>query len=190
MAARRADTLDSWLRLPDSSGMPESLETARLNLAPVHPSDAERIQAIFPQWEVVRYLASAVPWPYPADGAQAFCREAFAAGERGEGWTWTIRLRTEPDQIIGVIELMTDPDNNRGFWLAPPWHGLGLATEACHTVTDYWFDVLNFPLLRAWKAVANEPPGESRNGKAGGWSALRTATTCRDDYQRSYGNHR
>ena len=139
---------------------------------------------------MVRYLASAVPWPYPADGAQAFCREAFAAGERGEGWTWTIRLRTEPDQIIGVIELMTDPDNNRGFWLAPPWHGLGLATEACHTVTDYWFDVLNFPLLRAWKAVANEPPGESRNGKAGGWSALRTATTCRDDYQRSYGNHR
>jgi ribosomal-protein-alanine N-acetyltransferase len=136
--------------------MLEPLETARLNLAPIQPSDAERIQAIFPQWEVVRYLASAVPWPYPADGAQAFCGEASAAVERGEGWTWTIRLRTQPDQIIGVIELTTEPDNNRGFWLAPAWHGQGLATEACDAVTGYWFDVLNLPLLRAWKAVANE----------------------------------
>ena len=132
------------------------LETARLKLVPIQPGDAEPIQAIFPQWAVVRYLASAVPWPYPADGAQAFCREAFDAGERGEGWTWTIRLRSQPDQIIGVIELTTDPDNNRGFWLAPAWQGQGLATEACDVVTGYWFEVLEFPVLRAWKAVANE----------------------------------
>jgi ribosomal-protein-alanine N-acetyltransferase len=28
-------------------------------------------------------------------------------------------------------------------------------TEACEVVTDYWFDVLNFPVLRAPKAVGN-----------------------------------
>ena len=136
--------------------MLKPLETARLNLAAIQPCDAEPIQTIFPQWEVVRYLASTVPWPYPADGAQTFCREALAAGERGEGWTWTIRLQTQPDQIIGVIELMTDPNNNRGFWLAPAWQGQGLMTEACDVVTRYWFEVLKFPVLGAWKAVANE----------------------------------
>jgi [ribosomal protein S5]-alanine N-acetyltransferase len=136
--------------------MIEPLDTARLNLAPIQPCDAGPIQAIFPQWAVVRYLASTVPWPYPAAGAQAFCRAALAAGECGERWTWTLRRKTQPDQIIGVIELMTDPDNNRGFWLAPAWHGQGLMTEACDAVTRYWFEVIDFPVLRAWKAVANE----------------------------------
>jgi RimJ/RimL family protein N-acetyltransferase len=28
-------------------------------------------------------------------------------------------------------------------------------TEACQAVTDFWFDTLNFPVLRAPKAVAN-----------------------------------
>jgi RimJ/RimL family protein N-acetyltransferase len=32
----------------------------------------------------------------------------------------------------------------------------GLMTEACDAVTDYWFDVLKFPILRAPKAVSNE----------------------------------
>ena len=28
-------------------------------------------------------------------------------------------------------------------------------TEACNAVTDFWFDTLHFPVLRAPKAVAN-----------------------------------
>ena len=28
-------------------------------------------------------------------------------------------------------------------------------TEACEAVTDYWFDVLKFPVLRVPKAIAN-----------------------------------
>lgn len=30
-------------------------------------------------------------------------------------------------------------------------------TEACETVTDYWFNVLKFPALRAPKAAVNKP---------------------------------
>jgi RimJ/RimL family protein N-acetyltransferase len=44
---------------------------------------------------------------------------------------------------------------NRGFWLGLPWHGRGLMTEAADAVTDYWFDVLKFPVLRIPKAAAN-----------------------------------
>ncbi len=31
--------------------------------------DADAIQRIFPQWEVVQFLADQVPWPYPENGA-------------------------------------------------------------------------------------------------------------------------
>jgi ribosomal-protein-alanine N-acetyltransferase len=30
-------------------------------------------------------------------------------------------------------------------------------TEACDAVTDYWFEVLMFPVLRVPKAIANAP---------------------------------
>jgi ribosomal-protein-alanine N-acetyltransferase len=30
-----------------------------------------------------------------------------------------------------------------------------MMTEACEAATDFWFDILNFPVLRAPKAVAN-----------------------------------
>jgi ribosomal-protein-alanine N-acetyltransferase len=59
--------------------------------------------------------------------------------------------------LIGVISLMDEPDDNRGFWLDSQWHGQGLMSEASEAVTDYWFETLARPLLRAPKTVANEP---------------------------------
>jgi [ribosomal protein S5]-alanine N-acetyltransferase len=132
------------------------LETSRLLLLPLELADAEQVQIIFPHWEIVRYLAKRVPWPYPSDGAYTYYRDvALPAVERGEQWHWTLRLKSTPDQIIGSITLMQNERENRGFWLGLPWQGEGLMTEACEVVTDYWFDVLKFPLLRVPKAVPN-----------------------------------
>lgn len=50
---------------------------------------------------------------------------------------------------------MADNEDNRGFWLGLPWQGQGFMSEACDRVTDYWFDMLNFPVLRTSKAIAN-----------------------------------
>jgi len=50
---------------------------------------------------------------------------------------------------------MRAENHNRGFWLGLPWQGQGLMSEACAVVTDYWFDVLKFPVLRVPKAIAN-----------------------------------
>ena len=133
------------------------LETERLWLRPLELSDAEPIQALFPHWEIVRFLAGKVPWPYPSDGAFTYCREiALPAVERGEEWHWTLRLKNDPTRVIGTISLMKAENHNRGFWIGSPWQRRGLITEACDAVTDYWFDVLKFPVLRAPKAIANE----------------------------------
>ncbi len=132
------------------------LETSRLILRSLELTDADQIQALFPHWEIVRYLASVVPWPYPPDGARTYIRDsALPAIERRELWQWTLRLKTDPQRLIGSVTLSTQSGNNRGFWIGVPWQGRGLMSEAVEVITDYWFDILTFPLLRVPKAVAN-----------------------------------
>jgi RimJ/RimL family protein N-acetyltransferase len=135
-----------------------TLETARLILCPVELADARQIQAIFPHWDVVKYLAAgAVPWPYPEEGALTYIRDiALPAMARGEEWVWTLRERSNPGQVMGLISLTNEEDNHRGFWLGVPFRGRGFMTEAVEAATDYWFGELRRPLLRAPKAVANE----------------------------------
>jgi len=136
--------------------MTPALETARLLLRPLEIADAGEVQILFPHWEIVRYLANRVPWPYPPDGAYTFYLDAaLPAIERGEEWHWTLRLKSNPARLIGSISLMAVQRDNRGFWLGLPWQGQGLMSEACEVVTDYWFDTLKFPVLRISKAIAN-----------------------------------
>ena len=133
------------------------LATDRLLLRPVTIADAPAMQALFPQWEIVRFLDSRVPWPYPPDGARNYLLHVvlpFVA--KGIWWSWTIRTRTEPDRLIGMIDLFDWPDDNRGFWIDPAMQGQGYASEAAGAVTEYWFDVLERPLMRIPKAVEND----------------------------------
>ncbi|WP_121554034.1 GNAT family N-acetyltransferase [Gibbsiella quercinecans] len=133
------------------------IETTRMFLKPLASEDAAQIQRIFPRWEIVRYLTASVPWPYPDDAAQNYVDNvALAVSREGKGWFWTLRRKAEADVLMGVICLMDTPDNNRGFWLAPEWQGQGYMAEACHAVTDYWFNVLDRDLLRVPKAVVND----------------------------------
>src|SRR5262249_52597701 len=133
------------------------LQTPRLLLSPLAISDAPQIQLAFPHWEIVRYLHAKVPWPYPPDGAERYLRElALPAMDRGDEWHWTLRRKAAPTELIGMIGLTKERDKNRGFWLRPEWQRRGLMTEACDAVTDYWFEALHFPVLRAPKAVPNE----------------------------------
>jgi len=105
---------------------------------------------------VLQYLPASVPWPHPADGALTYVRDfALPAIARGDEWHWTLRLKSNPDAVVGYIALMRSEDHNRGFWLATPWHRQGLMTEAANVVADFWFDVLGFAVLRVPKAIAN-----------------------------------
>lgn len=125
-------------------------------MRPLELADAEQTQKLFPKWEIVRFLANRVPWPYPESGAFIHYRdESLPAMERGDEWHWTLRLKSDPDQHIGCVSLYRVENNNRGFWLGLPWQRQGFMSEAVETVTEYWFDVLGFPVLRAPKAIAN-----------------------------------
>jgi len=155
-----------------------TLETPRLYLRPLELADAEQAQILFPHWEVVRYMASLVPWPYPPDGACTYYRDvSLPAMQRGEAWHWTLRLKASPAAMIGSISLMKNEKNNRGFWLALPYHRQGLMTEACQAATDYWFGELKSPLLRTSKAVAN-----TASRRISEKSGMRMVSTTEHDY--------
>jgi [ribosomal protein S5]-alanine N-acetyltransferase len=133
-----------------------TLETQRLLLAPLTLDDAEDVQALFPRAEIVHYMATAIPWPYPPDGALTYIRDtALPAMARGEQWHWSIRLRKDPARLIGCAGLVANGESNRGFWLGAAWQRQGFMTEAVDAITDFWFEVLGFERLRAYKAIDN-----------------------------------
>ena len=150
-----------------------TITTSRLILRPLDLADADAVQALFPRWEIVRFLGTHVPWPYPADGALTFIRDvALPAMRQGTEWHWSIRPKLTPQRLIGAISLMDKPDDNRGFWLDPVWQGQGLMSEASSAVIDYWFETLKRPLLRVPKAAANGP--SRRISERSGMRVIRT----------------
>jgi ribosomal-protein-alanine N-acetyltransferase len=152
------------------------LETPRLILRPLELADAEQVQPLFAQWEIVRLLADALPWPFPPNGAELYYRHvALPAMARNEQWHWTLRRKSDPDHLIGAISLMADtPDHNRGFWIGLPYQRQGYATEATIAVTDFWFDTLGYPTLIVPKAAANL--ASRRISERTGMTLLRTET--------------
>ncbi len=133
-----------------------TLETNRLILRPLSLKDAPTTQALFPHWEIVRFLSAKVPWPYPENGAYQYIKTvAIPSMERGEQWMWAIRAKDGPDHQIGAINLNVARDDNRGFWMGLPWHGRGYMSEAAEVVTDFWFFTLKRETLRVAKAMDN-----------------------------------
>lgn len=132
------------------------IETDRLILRPLSEADAPRIQKLFPNPELLHYMAAAIPWPYPDDGAITFVRYCLSGMDRGERFTWAITEKEGDDGAIGVIDLFpTNPDDNRGFWLGVPYQGKGYMTEAVAAVNDFAFDVLGLDRLILNNAEGN-----------------------------------
>ena len=137
-----------------------TIQTSRLILRPLAPSDAPAIQRHFNNWNIIRNLATVVPWPYPDDGAEIFVRrelEKIAAGERI--YHWVLALRPGDGEAIGNIHFrpMADsPTDNRGFWLAEPYWNRGLMTEAISAVNDFAFNTLGIEQFYVCNVVSNE----------------------------------
>ena len=132
------------------------LETPRLRLRPLRLSDAPQIQTLFPHWEIVEFMAAAIPWPYPDDGAQTYLESALTKMAAGLEYDWAITLKSANDDLlIGIISLYPDGEDNRGFWLAQAYQRQGLMTEAMSAVNDFAFNVLGMPHLTLNNAEPN-----------------------------------
>jgi RimJ/RimL family protein N-acetyltransferase len=135
------------------------LETPRLILRPLALADAPAIQRHFNNWNVIKTLASVVPWPYPDDGAETFIRQQLdkiAAGEKL--YQWVLALRQGDNEAIGSIRFHLQPEaakGNRGFWLAEPYWNRGLMTEAVGAVNDFVFGTLGLESFYVCNVASN-----------------------------------
>ncbi len=143
----------------DAQNQSVILETARLRLRPLRLSDAPRIQALFPHWEIVQYLAAVIPWPYPENGARQFLESVLPKNDVGTQYDWAITLRSDnSDQLIGSISLFpNDAEDSRGFWLGEAYHRQGYMKEAVVAVNDFAFGTLGMPSLMLNNAEPNLP---------------------------------
>jgi RimJ/RimL family protein N-acetyltransferase len=132
------------------------LETASLILRGISEEHAESYERNFADYEVVRWLIRAVPWPYPAGGVLEWMRAEVLPVQGRERWVWGIFRREDERECIGAVDVLREGrPEQRGFWLARPFWRRGYMTEATDAVTDYVFDELGFDKLVLSNAVGN-----------------------------------
>lgn len=125
-------------------------------MRPVRMSDAERIQSLFPCFDVIEYLdGKVIPWPYPENGAVEFLEFIIPKMEAGETIVWAL-VPKGSDEMIGILHLNQHSEtDHRGFWLGRDYWGQGLMSEAVAASQDYCFDILGMSRLLLSNAEPN-----------------------------------
>ncbi len=135
---------------------PPEFITDRLILRGVTEKDIPAYEKHFIDYEVIRHLASSVPWPYPENGVSVFVKEKILPKQGNDKWVWGIFLKTQPEELIGVVDLWRPGiPENRGFWLGRKFWGQGIMTEAVIPVMNFAFEVLGFETLIFSNAKGN-----------------------------------
>ena len=131
--------------------------TERLLLRPGWLEDAPALRQAIADEGIVRNLATA-PWPYGQSDAEAFLGREPKADEA----SCLIFLRTEgAPALVGGIGFARTPDDELefGYWIARPWWGRGIATEAGRAVIANARDSLRVPRFVAGHFLDNPASG-------------------------------
>lgn len=149
--------LTAMTQTPEARRTIPDLKTERLELRGVTVADIPAYTRHFVDYEVIRHLSSAVPWPYPEDGVRRWVLEHILPPQGIDRWTWGLFEPERPAELIGAIELWREgKPEHRGFWLGRSYWGRGYMTEAAAVVTEYAFDSLGFEELIFSNALGNE----------------------------------
>jgi len=125
-----------------------TFQTERLLLRGIRLEDADAYTKHFVDYAVISHLSPTVPWPYPEGGVFDYLKNRILPQQGKNKWVWGILLRTNPEEIIGGVDLWRDgTPENRGFWLGKQFWGRGIMTEAVTPVMDYAFNELGFEKL-------------------------------------------
>jgi len=115
------------------------LQTKRLKLRPQGPHDAPDIARLIDNWNVMRWLTSP-PWPYTLADAEQYLNAPMS------GDTLAIEFDGQFVGSVGLHPRAEDPDFELGFWLAEPFWGQGIMTEAVTAVVADYFAGTEAPI--------------------------------------------
>jgi RimJ/RimL family protein N-acetyltransferase len=116
---------------------PQFLETDRLRFRSHRPADEDAFVAMHSDDEVRRYVGGR---GWPADKARSRFRDQYLGKPSHTFGLWATELK-ETGAYIGMCGLArSDIDAHLGFYLARPYWGRRLATEAARAFVDLGFD--------------------------------------------------
>ncbi len=123
------------------------LKTPRLLLRPPEAEDADALVRGLNNLAVSRWTAR-IPYPYGAGDADAFLAQTMTPPAGVERLAITLN-----GELIGVIGV---EGGELGYWIAEPFWGRGLATEAARAVVDHAFSEGTCDSLAARYQLGNE----------------------------------
>jgi RimJ/RimL family protein N-acetyltransferase len=141
--------------------MRKTIETDRLTLRPLHPSDAGPMTLWCSQFRVASMLAR-VPHPYPPGAAEAFIARVTAPDTEETVWAIDGSACGAAD-FLGVVGLQHPhgaAPARFGYWIGPPAWGLGYATEAAAAALDAAFE--DGALASVEASVTDDNPASRR----------------------------
>lgn len=132
------------------------LNTNRLVLRRLAPSDLEELIALRSNEQVNRYLNRP---PATPESAKAFIQKIDELIETGKGFYWVIALKDDL-KLIGTIcywNLQAEQGSTEiGYELLPDYQGLGLMSEAIAETTRYGMDEIGLKIIAALTHPDNE----------------------------------
>lgn len=134
------------------------LETQRLVLRELHPTDAPSIAERAGDRQVARFLI-AVPSPYPVSLATRWIAARVAWWPQARGITLAIARRDAPAILLGTVSLrrfLRDRRAELGYWLGADAWGSGFATEAADAMIDFGFRELGLERIYAQVLEGND----------------------------------
>ncbi|TPE51458.1 GNAT family N-acetyltransferase [Amaricoccus solimangrovi] len=117
---------------------PEVIETERLRLRGLRPSDAALLTLYASDARVAKTTTD-IPHPFPPGYAEAYVERVTRPGSRDLAWAIDTGAADEGNGLIGRISLRVLDDGRAelAYWIAPAFWGAGYATEAVRAVTAY-----------------------------------------------------
>jgi RimJ/RimL family protein N-acetyltransferase len=109
-----------------------AIRTERLTLRPPRPEDAEPVFRGISDWEVLRWL-TAPPHPYRLEHAVEFLTTPVGTG------ALVVEVEGAVAGIVGLHRDRHEPGVELGYWLARPFWGRGLMTEAAAAAVAWHF---------------------------------------------------
>lgn len=133
------------------------LQTARLTLRPLEPSDAARVAELAGDREIARNTES-IAHPYTEEDARDFIARVREDIEAGRAAVLAIFLGDE-GALVGAAGLEFETSHGRarlGYWIGRPYWDHGFATEAVQALVDWGFEETGFDRIYA-EAFSRNP---------------------------------
>ncbi|RDV10733.1 N-acetyltransferase [Pontibacter diazotrophicus] len=141
------------------NGFPK-IETERLFLTELKSDDIYEIVKHASNKNISDFTQN-IPFPYSEKDAIHWISVANKGFENGSQYTFAIRTK-ENNEFIGGIGLKVERRDNRaeiGYWIAEPYWGKGLATEATKSIIKYGFEKLKLNKLTSSHLAKNPASG-------------------------------